>query len=120
MSEQNAMAAGAQAVVDLLGNSSLRTPALAYVASLGGVDSAYDGSNPVSEMAGVDGILEHCRKVSGQFIGNAPSVRVTIQARIDAEKSDAPGRETEPEAPSETKGRGFKRTTKPFRAKSGS
>lgn len=45
---------------------------------------AYDGGDPVEEMAGVDAVLTHMRRRGLLNSGNASSVRAEIQARIDA------------------------------------
>lgn len=78
-----AKAAGAQQVVDLLGNHPATPTARKFVASLGGVQDDYTGDNPVAEMDGVDEILSYCRNNTGYFMGNAPGIRNAIQERID-------------------------------------
>lgn len=109
---QQAMAAGAQLVVELLGNHPTRPTALAYITGLGGLSDTYDGSDPVSEMLGVDGILKHCRETTGHFIGNAPSARNAIQERIDAAR-----RKDQLKAAEKPKRGDFERPTKSVRTK---
>lgn len=96
-----AKATGAQQVIDLLGNHPATQTARKYVISLGGVQDEYNNDDPVSEMQGVDEVLEYTRGQTGMFLGNAPSIRTAIQERIDVA-----GRQSQPKAVKEVdKGR---------------